>query len=184
LQLAATASIFRSQISSDGMATQIVEIDKEQVDINQPVPPDFGLGLAIRPAKNVTIYLDAAVQLAADYTFIDDPELGPPDRVELTMAPRGSVGLDVQPWKKLMLHGGFHYNRGAQRKLEAGGDTVEDFIGGTIGATVLGKRSRTGVGLFMQRSTAQLVPVNAMPGDTEEATTTVVGALITVGYLL
>ena len=184
LQLAGSASIFQSQISNDGMTTQLAELDKEDIAISQPVPADFGVGLAIRAAASVTVYLDAAVQLPLEYTFVDDPELGPPQDVTLETALRSSAGVDVRATDKLMLHAGMQYNRGARRRLELPGDTIEDYVGGSIGATRVGKRSRTGVGAFVLRSASDFVPIGGTPDDLDTATTTVIGVLLTVGYLL
>lgn len=183
LQLSGSASIYQSQLSSDGTTTMHTEVDKGDVSINQPVPADFGIGFAIRPSEKVTVYLDVAVQLPKKYTAIDDPDIGPPHEVELRTAPRGSIGVDVVASEKITLHAGALYNRAAQRRLTEDGDSREDYWGGTLGLTWVSDRTRTGIGAIVVRSNAKIVPILA-PGETEDATTTVVAGLLTVAYML
>jgi len=183
LQLTGAASVYQAQVSSDGMTTNLGEVD-ETPEIHQPVPADVGIGFAIKPANNATIYVDAALQLPQRFTSIDDPALGPPERIHLRPAPRGSLGADVKLLPKLTLSGGVMVNRAALRDLKEPGDSVEDYAGGTLGATWTSGRTRTGVGAMVVRSSAKLVPVFAAPGDVEPAHTTVLGGLITVAYLL
>jgi hypothetical protein len=184
LQVAGSASIYQATLQSDGMATSLTEIDKDDVDVDQPVPADVGIGVAVRPSAAVTVYLDVALQLGKDYTFVDDPDLGPPVEVELDPAPRASVGVDIQATTSLAIHAGALYNHSAAGRLEEGGDTVEHFVGGSGGVTWQSGRTRTGIGAFFMRSRGELVPIFAAPGDTEPATTTVLGAILTVAYLL
>ncbi|HEU0034326.1 MAG TPA: hypothetical protein VFQ53_27075 [Kofleriaceae bacterium] len=184
LQLTGGASVYRSQLASDGMMTTLTEIDQDDVDVHQPVPADFGLGVAIRATDALTLYADVALQLGSTYTTIDDPDLGPPTVVELDAAPRASVGFDLQLATKLTLHAGVLYNGSASGRLEEPGDAAEDYYGGAAGITWTSGRTRTGLGALVMRSQGKIVPLDAMPGDTETADTTVLGGLLTVGYLL
>jgi len=183
LQLASSASVYQAQVASDGMTTTLDEVD-ETPAINQPVPADVGLGLAFKPSDRATIYVDACLQLGQTYTFVDAPALGPPVRVRLHPAPRGSIGADIKVTPTITVSGGALVNRGALRDLKESGDSVEDYLGGTLGATWTSGRTRTGIGALVLRSSAKLVPAFAMPGDVEAARTTVFGGLITVAYLL
>ena len=184
VQITGDADIYRSQLAYDGMTTQLAEVDVQDVSIRQPVPADFGLGFAITPSDVVTIYVDAALQLPARYTYVDAPALGPPTVVSLEPAPRGSLGADVHITEKLTIRGGAHYNRSALRRLEQAGDSREDFWGGTLGLTWASTRTRTSVGAMVLRSDSAIVPGGAMPGDTEPAATTILSGLLSVAYLL
>jgi hypothetical protein len=183
LQLSGTASIYQAQVSSDGVTTTTAEVDRDDVSINQPVPADFGIGFAFKPSPSVGVYLDFSLQLPKTYTFVDDPVLGTSPPVELEAAPRGSLGLDVQVSEKIALHGGATFNRAARRRLEDEGDSREDFYGGTLGLSWSSKRTRTGLGVLVLRSSSKIVPVFA-PGEAQSATTTVFAGLLTVAYML
>jgi long-subunit fatty acid transport protein len=183
LQLSGTASIYQSQLSSDGTTVTHSELDKDDVSVDQPVPADFGFGVAVRPSDKVTVFLDVAVQLPKTYTAIDDPDLGTPEETELRTAPRGSLGIDIVATEKLTLHGGALFNRAAQRRLTEDGDAREDYWGGTLGLTWVSERTRTGLGAIVLRSSSKIVPILAA-GETESATTTVVAGLLTVAYML
>jgi hypothetical protein len=183
LQLAGSASIYEASVSSDGTTIDHTETDKADVDINQPVPADFAIGIAVRPTARLALYLDVALQLPKDYTFIDDPDVGPPEEIELRAAPRGSFGFDIAATGKLSFHGGVLYNRAAQRRLVEDGDSREDYWGGTLGLSWSSDRTRTGLGVAVLRSSAKIVPVLA-PGEIESATTTVFAGLLTVAYML
>ena len=184
LQIAGTADIYQATLEADGMMSNLTEFDETGVEINDPVPADFGIGFAIRPHPSTTIYADASLQLGKEYNMIDDPPLGPSGPVDLDAAPRFSLGLDVAVTPKLTLHGGGTYNRSASGRLEQGLDAREHYYGGSLGAAWTSGRTRTGLGVFVLRSRGELIPAFAEPGDTEPTRTTVLGGLLTVAYLL
>jgi hypothetical protein len=184
LQLAASANIYQSTLSADATGTELTEVDKDGVEINQPLPADFGIGFAIRPSPAATIYVDASVQLGQNYTAVDDPDIGPPEEVDLDAAPRFNLGMDFQATPTLAFHAGLLYNRSAAGRLSEGGDAVEHFYGGSLGVSWVKKSVRTGVGIFALRSSGTIVPILAMPGDTEPTKTTALGGLLSVAYLL
>ena len=132
----------------------------------------------------MTIYADASLQLGQNYTAIDDPDIGPPEEADLDAAPRFNLGIDFQATASLQLHGGVLYNRSAAGRLSEGGDAVEHFYGGSLGLSWVKKSVRTGLGIFALRSNGTIVPIFAMPGDTEPTTTSVIGGLLSVAYLL
>ena len=71
IQFTGSADVYRAQLTSDGMMTQLTEIDEPGVSISEPVPADFGLGVAITPIDLITIYLDGSLQLPKCYTYLD-----------------------------------------------------------------------------------------------------------------
>lgn len=109
LQIRSKANVYQSSLASDGMTTTLTELEKDGVAYNDPRPADIGIGIAIKASAAVTVYVDAALQLPTTFTPIDDPDVGPPDETTLELAPRMSIGIDLQAAPSLSIHTGMFY---------------------------------------------------------------------------
>jgi len=177
LQISTEADIYNSGLE----ANVLTEADIADLKINLPVPADFGVGIAIRPSQRVTIYADAALQLGKTYR---QHALLP--SIHLDPAPRFSLGADFH-LGRFTLSAGTLLNRSALIQLSDPGDVVEHYWGASAGLTWVKKSVRTGIGAFILRSNALLIP-SSYPLDPDPepvpATTQGVGVLLSVAYML
>ncbi len=184
LHLKSRSDVYLSIISAteDGEGTGVFDTQLSDIEVRDPLPIDFGIGLSYRPHARVELVLDASLQTGTRYRSLNS-ELLLTDPIHLRPAPRASLGAELLLSPSFRLLGGGFYNRSAVDAQMDAGEQREHYYGGTLGMMFEKGRTRSGLGTFIARSYGKLAPLTDMDRRAE-AHTTLLAALITVCYSL
>jgi hypothetical protein len=183
VELTGSGDIYQSTLQA-GSSSATDELSAEGVAVSRPVPADIGLGIAVRPTSWLELVADASVQLPAVFTTLDDPMLGT-RTAEAELAPRASVGAELEIATNKWLRVGAFYNKSSVPDPRDAADTTqEDYVGATLGFAFLLGRTLTTVGVFGLQSNAKLYVQGADPPRLSDAHVRLYGGLLAVSYRL
>jgi hypothetical protein len=160
------------------------EVALEGVAVDDPIPLDAGLGLAVQATDTLIVMADFNLQMPATVTKVDDPRL-PTEEQELELAPRGSLGVEWEAWPAKRFRAGFLINRGATKTPQTEADTSrENYLGATAGFAWSSGRTETALGAFYLHGDVEMVVGGSTPPRYSDARGRLFGALLSISYRL
>ena len=183
VRLAGTTDLYQSVLVA-GPMDQKQEIIIDGAKASRPVPTDLSLGVSLRPRPGVELVADAGLQLPATITTLDDPVAGKRTQ-KLELAPRVSLGAELEIWHHKWLRLGALYNRSATATpVSEGDESRDDYLGVTGGFSFQKDRVITSVGGFALYSKTKLLVAGADPARLSDASVRLYGALLAFSYRL